>query len=159
MVAVLEIEGATGSWKYKFTKICELKKKLFANLKSLNDYGLIISIQSNKKAYVCVCFIFKIGNATSMRIYFPISMHALVVRGARFSYFGSSRAAFLGAWQGGTTLWCQYHGQVVWRKMKRVRVFCDIHIFIWRAGRSIQIWFLRREREREREKKKKKKTP
>ncbi len=32
---------------------------------------------TNKIAYVCVCFIFKIGDATSMRIYFSISVHAL----------------------------------------------------------------------------------
>ncbi len=31
----------------------------------------------DKKAYVCVCFIFKIGNARSTRIYFPISAYVL----------------------------------------------------------------------------------
>ncbi len=45
-------------------------------MRLLNDYGLIISIKTNKVAYVCVCFIFKIGDATSTRIYFPISVQA-----------------------------------------------------------------------------------
>ncbi len=31
----------------------------------------------NQNVYVWVCFIFKTGNATSMWIYFPISIHAL----------------------------------------------------------------------------------
>ncbi len=31
----------------------------------------------NKKAYVYVCFIFKIGDATSTRIYFSILAYAL----------------------------------------------------------------------------------
>ncbi len=52
-------------------------KKLYANLRSLNDFGLIISIKANKKGYVCVCFISKIGDATSTQIYFPIFVHAL----------------------------------------------------------------------------------
>ncbi len=62
---------------YKFTKICTFQKSLYANLRLLNDYGLIISIKTNKKAYVCVCFIRKIGDATSTRIYFPISVYTL----------------------------------------------------------------------------------
>ncbi len=33
----------------KFTKICKFQKNLFANLRLLNDYGLIISIRRTKK--------------------------------------------------------------------------------------------------------------
>ncbi len=76
-VAYFKIEWGCWLWKSKFTKICKLKKNLFANLRSPNDYGLIISIKANKKAYVCVCFIFEIGGATSTWIYFPISVHTL----------------------------------------------------------------------------------
>ncbi len=76
LVAILEIEGATGSWKPTFTKIRALKK-LYANMRSLNDYGLIISIKANKKAHVYICFISEIGDTTSMQIYFPILVHAL----------------------------------------------------------------------------------
>ncbi len=43
----------------------------------LNDYGLIIPIKTNKDAYACVCFIFKIEDATNTRIYFPILVHTL----------------------------------------------------------------------------------
>ncbi len=34
-------------------------------------------IKTNRKAYVCVCYIFKIGDATSTQICFPVSAHAL----------------------------------------------------------------------------------
>ncbi len=61
----------------KFTKLCKFKKNVYANLKLLNDYGLIILNKPNKKAYAHVYFIFKIGDATSAQIYFPISEHAL----------------------------------------------------------------------------------
>ncbi len=56
----------------KFTKLRKFQKNVYANLRLLNDYGLIISIKMNKKAYVCVCSIFKIGNATSIQICLPI---------------------------------------------------------------------------------------
>ncbi len=73
----LKLKGLLAPEIFKFTKIRKFQKNLFANLRLLNDYGLIISIKTNKKAYVCVCFIFKIGDATSMRIHFPILVHAL----------------------------------------------------------------------------------
>ncbi len=66
-----------GYWLLKYPKIRKFQKNLFANLRLLNDYELIISIKMNKKAYMCVCFIFKIGDATSMRIYFSILVHTL----------------------------------------------------------------------------------
>ncbi len=59
----------------KFTKIHEFQKNVYAKLRLLSDYELIIPIKTNKKAYVCICFIFKIGDATSTRIYFPILLH------------------------------------------------------------------------------------
>ncbi len=55
----------------KFTKICKFQKNLYANLKLLNDYGWIILIKTNKKAYVCVCFIFKIGDPQVRESAFP----------------------------------------------------------------------------------------
>ncbi len=58
-------------------EISKLTKNLFANLRLLNDCGLIISFKTNKKAYACICFIFKIGDATSSQIYLPILVHAL----------------------------------------------------------------------------------
>ncbi len=58
-------------------KIFKFRKNLYVNLRLLKDYGLILSIMTNKKAYVCICFIFKIGGAASTRIYFPILVHAL----------------------------------------------------------------------------------
>ncbi len=64
-VVILEIEGLPASEISKFTKICKFQKNSYANLRLLNDYGLIISIKTNKRAYVCVCFIFKIGDATN----------------------------------------------------------------------------------------------
>ncbi len=79
----LKLKGLLAPKISKFTKICKFQKKLYANLRLLNDYGLIISIQANKEACVCVCvcvcvcFIFKIGDATSTRIYFPILVHEL----------------------------------------------------------------------------------
>ncbi len=54
-------------------------------MRLLNDYGMIISIETNKKAYVCVCSIVKIGDATSTRIYFPILVRALKWE-SRFTY-------------------------------------------------------------------------
>ncbi len=36
----------------RFTKICKFQKNLYANLRFLNNYGLIISVKTNKKAYV-----------------------------------------------------------------------------------------------------------
>ncbi len=33
----------------KFTKIHKFQKHLYANLRLLNDYGLIISVKTNKK--------------------------------------------------------------------------------------------------------------
>ncbi len=61
----------------KFTKIREFQTNVYANLRLLNDYGLIISIRTNKIAYVCVYFIFKIGDATRAWIYFPILARTL----------------------------------------------------------------------------------
>ncbi len=56
----------------KFMKIRKFQKKLYANLRLLNVYELIIS-KTNKKAYVVVCSIFKIGDAISTQTYyFPI---------------------------------------------------------------------------------------
>ncbi len=49
----------------KFTKIRKFQKNLYANLKLLSDYGLIIPIKKDKEVYVCVVFIFKIGDASS----------------------------------------------------------------------------------------------
>ncbi len=60
----------------KFTKTRKFQKKLYANWRLLNDYELIISIKTNKKGYVGVSCIFKIGDVTSTLIYFPISVHA-----------------------------------------------------------------------------------
>ncbi len=34
---------------FKFTKICKFQKNLFASLRLLNDYGLIISIKTTEK--------------------------------------------------------------------------------------------------------------
>ncbi len=76
-LAFLKLKGLLASEISKFTKICKFQKNLYANLRLLNDYGLIISIKTKKKAYVCVCFIFKIGDATSARIYFTILVHGL----------------------------------------------------------------------------------
>ncbi len=61
----------------EFTKIRKFQKNLYANLRLLNDYGLIISTKTNKQAYVCIRFIFKTEDATNIRIYFPILVHAL----------------------------------------------------------------------------------
>ncbi len=73
----LKLKGLLTPEISKFTKICKFHNNLYANLKLLNDYGLIISIKTDKKAYVCMCFIFKIGDATSMQIYLPILVHLL----------------------------------------------------------------------------------
>ncbi len=59
----------------KFTKLIKLQKNLSANWKLLNDFRLIILIKTNKKAYERLCFIFKIGDATSTWIYFSILVH------------------------------------------------------------------------------------
>ncbi len=69
-----------GYWfrKYpNFTKLRKFQKNLYANLKLLNYYGSIIPIKTNKKAYVRVCFIFKIGDTTRIQIHFPSLVHAL----------------------------------------------------------------------------------
>ncbi len=63
----LKLKGLLAPEITKFTNICKFQKNLYANLRLLNDYGLIISIKTNKKAHVCVFFIFKIGDATSTR--------------------------------------------------------------------------------------------
>ncbi len=73
----LKLKGLLAPEICKFTKIRKFKKNLYVNLKLLNDYGMIISIKMNKKAYMCVYFIFKIRDATSTRICFPILVHAL----------------------------------------------------------------------------------
>ncbi len=75
----LKLKGLLAAENPNFQKFVYLKNTLYANLRSLNDYGLIISIKANKKAYVCICFILKIGDATSTRIYFPISVHHISV--------------------------------------------------------------------------------
>ncbi len=90
-----KLKGLLGPKISKFTKIREFQKNLFANLRLLlNDYGLIISIKTNRKAYLCVCFIFKIGDATSTLIYSPISVHALkwenIIHNASFIFHYSS---------------------------------------------------------------------
>ncbi len=54
LVAIFEIEGLLALEISKFTKICKFQKKLYAHLRLLNDCGLIISIKTNKKTYVCV---------------------------------------------------------------------------------------------------------
>ncbi len=64
---IIKIEGATSSWHMQ----------IYENLWLLNDCGLLISIEMNKKAFVCVYFIFKIGDARNTQIYFPILVHAL----------------------------------------------------------------------------------
>ncbi len=74
---------ATGSWNIQIYENSQISKKLYVNLRLLNDYRLIILIKMNKKAYMWVCFIFKIGDAISMRIYFP-TVHALK-RKSRFA--------------------------------------------------------------------------
>ncbi len=61
----LKLKGLLASEISKFTKMCIFQKNLFANLRLLNDNGLIISIKRTKKL-ACVCFIFKIGDAASM---------------------------------------------------------------------------------------------
>ncbi len=53
---IVRIEGATVSKISKFTKILKFQKNLYANLRLLNDYGLIIPIKTNKTAYVCLCY-------------------------------------------------------------------------------------------------------
>ncbi len=73
----LKLKGPLDPEISKFTKICKFQKNVYANQRLLNDYGLIITIKMNKEAYVCVHFIIKIRDATSMRIFFPISVHAL----------------------------------------------------------------------------------
>ncbi len=76
LLPFLKLKGLLAPKISKFTKICKFQKKLYANLRLLKDYGLVIPIKMNRKVYVCVCFIFKIGNAISTQIYFPISVHA-----------------------------------------------------------------------------------
>ncbi len=61
----LKLKGLLAPEISKFTKIRKFQKNLYANLRLQNDYGLIMSIKMNKNAYVRVCFIFKIGDATS----------------------------------------------------------------------------------------------
>ncbi len=46
LVAILEIEGLLAPEISKFTKIRKFQKNLYANLRLLNDYGLIISIKT-----------------------------------------------------------------------------------------------------------------
>ncbi len=60
--------------------IRKFQKHLYANLRILNDYGLIMPIKTNEKAYMRVYFIFKIGDVTSMRIYFLISVLHMAYR-------------------------------------------------------------------------------
>ncbi len=72
---IIKIEGATGSWNIQIYENSQMSKRLYFNLRLLNDYGLIIPIKTNKKTYVSVCFILKTGDATSTRIYLPISVH------------------------------------------------------------------------------------
>ncbi len=62
----LKLKGLLAPEIFQFTKFRKFQTNLYENLRFLNDYGLIISIKTNKKAYVCVCFIFKTGDATSM---------------------------------------------------------------------------------------------
>ncbi len=59
---IVKIEGLLAAEIFKVTKIRKFQKNVYANLKLLNDYGLMILIRANKKAYVCVCSIFKIGD-------------------------------------------------------------------------------------------------
>ncbi len=76
MVAIRESEGASGSPEIsKSTTIHKFQKNLYASLRLLNDHGLIISIKMSKKADVCVCYIFKIGDVTSIQIYPPLLVH------------------------------------------------------------------------------------
>ncbi len=68
---ILKLKGLLTPEISKFTKIRKLQKKLYANLRLLNDYRLIISIKTNKKAYVCVCFIFKLETLQARESAFP----------------------------------------------------------------------------------------
>ncbi len=70
--AIVKIEGLLALEISKFMKICKFQKNLYASLRLLNDYGLIILIKTKKEAYVYVCCTFKIGDASSTLIYFPI---------------------------------------------------------------------------------------
>ncbi len=73
----LKLKGLLAPEIFKLTIIRKFQKNVFSNLRLLNNYGLIISIKTNEKAFMCVCFIFKIGDATSKRICFPILLRAL----------------------------------------------------------------------------------
>ncbi len=53
----LKLKGLLAPEISKFTKIRKFQNNLIANLRLLNDYGLIISIKTNKKAYDFPCFV------------------------------------------------------------------------------------------------------
>ncbi len=97
----LELKGILALEISKFTKIRKFQKNLYANLRLLNDYGLIISSKRNKKVYMWVCFIFKIRDATSTRICFFILMRALksesrstCLQRSNFKYIAYARISF-----------------------------------------------------------------
>ncbi len=48
----LKLKGLLAPEISKFTKIRKFQTNFYANLRLLNDYGLIISIKTNEKVYV-----------------------------------------------------------------------------------------------------------
>ncbi len=46
VMSIVEIEGALAPETSKFTKVLKFQKNVYANLRLLNTYGLIISIKT-----------------------------------------------------------------------------------------------------------------